>query len=149
MKHRITLFCLCAVLALLLTSCSAKIHGTVQLLDENMELVVGESPEGSVVNMINTTAKVEEASHSIMVDEEGKFESEADTITPGTYKVEATRIGYVTETQSVEMGGSTNKKLDFQLKRIPEAKRKTIAGASSDADKIINPGEVNIRPPGM
>ena len=149
MNHRITLFCVCAVLALLLTSCSAKIRGTVQLLDENMELVVGESPEGSVVNMINTTAKVEEASHSIVVDEEGKFESEADTITPGTYKVEATRIGYVTETQSVEMGGSTNKKLHFQLKRITEAKRKTIAGASSDADKIINPGEVNIRPPGM
>ena len=149
MNHRITQLSLFAAVALLLSGCSPKIYGTVQLLDTDMEPVVGESPKGTVVHMINTTAKVEKASYSIIVDEEGKFESEKDAITEGTYKVEAARIGYDTETQTVEIGGSTRKKLEFDLKKIPEGERKSIAGSSSDADKIINPGEVNIRPPGM
>jgi len=54
-----------------------------------------------------------------------------------------------TETQTVKIGRSTRKKLEFELKKIAEGERKSIAGSSSDADKIINPGEVNIRPPGM
>jgi hypothetical protein len=149
MSHRITQLSLIAAVALLLSACSPKIYGTVRLLDTDMEPVVGESPKGTVVHMINTTAKVEKASYSIIVDEAGEFESEKDAITEGTYKVEATRIGYDTETETVEIGGSTRKKLEFQLKKIPEGKRKSIAGSSSDADKIINPGEVNIRPPGM
>jgi len=136
-------------MALLLSACSAKIHGKVKLVDPDMKPVVGESPKGTVVNMINTTAKVEKASYSVIVGEDGKFESEKDAIKRGTYKVEATRIGYDTETRTVEIGRSTRKKLEFELKKIPEGERKSIAGASSDADKIINPGEVNIRPPGM
>ena len=149
MNHRITQLSLFAAVALLLSGCSPKIYGTVQLLDTDMEPVVGESPKGTVVHMINTTAKVEKASYSITADEAGEFESEKDAITQGTYKVEAARIGYDTETQTVEIGSSTREKLEFQLKKIPEGKRKSIAGSSSDADKIINPGEVNIRPPGM
>jgi hypothetical protein len=85
----------------------------------------------------------------VVVDEKGEFESEKEAIVPGTYKVEATRIGFDTETRTVEMKGSTREKIKFQLKKIPESKRRTIEGASSDADKIINPGEVNIRPPEM
>ncbi len=149
MKYRITLLFLFAAVALLLSACSPKIRGTVRLVDPDMKPVVGESPKGTVVNMINVTAKVEKASYSVIVDEDGKFESEKEAITRGTYKVEATRIGYDTETRTVEIGRSTRKKLEFELKKIPEGKRKSIAGASSDADKIINPGEVNIRPPGM
>jgi len=149
MNHRTTLFFVFVAIALLLSACSPKIHGTVKLVDPDMKPVVGENPKGTVVNMINTTAKVEEASYSVIVKEDGKFESEKDAITQGTYKVEATRIGYDTETRAVEIGRSTRKKLEFQLKKITEAERKSIAGASSDADKIINPGEVNIRPPGM
>ncbi|UCG66227.1 MAG: carboxypeptidase regulatory-like domain-containing protein [Deltaproteobacteria bacterium] len=149
MNPRITLFFLFAATVLLLSACSAKISGTVRLLDAHMKPVVGESPKGTVVNMINITAKVEKASYSVLVDEEGKFESEKDAITAGTYKVEAARIGYDMETQTVEIGSSTRKKLEFALKKIPEGERKSIAGSSSDADKIINPGEVNIRPPGM
>src|SRR5207245_11537403 len=68
---------------------------------------------------------------------------------PGTYKVEANRIGYETETQTVEIGKHTSKKLDFKLKKIHEARRKTIQGSRSDEDKIINPGEVIIQPPTM
>jgi hypothetical protein len=149
MNHRTTLFFVFVAIAVLLSACSPKIRGTVKLVDPDMKPVVGESPEGTVVHMMNTTAKVEKASYSVMVDEDGKFKSEKDAIERGTYKVEATRIGYDTETRTVEIGRSTRKKLEFQLKKITEAERKSIAGASSDADKIINPGEVNIRPPGM
>ena len=149
MNPRITSLFLFAAAVLLLSACSANICGTVRLVDTNMKPVVGESLKGTAVNMINITAKVEKASYSVMVDEDGKFESEKDAITAGTYKVEAARIGYDTETQTVEMGGSTRKKLKFELKKIPEGERKSIAGSGSDADKIINPGEVNIRPPGM
>jgi len=149
MNPRITSLFLFVATALLLSACSPKIHGTVGLVDTNMKPVVGESPKGAVVNMINITAKVEKASYSVIVDEDGKFESEKDAITAGTYKVEAVRVGYDTETQTVEIGGSTRKKLEFELKKISEGKRKSIAGSSSDADKIVNPGEVNIRPPGM
>jgi hypothetical protein len=149
MNQRTTLFLLCVSAALILAACSPKIRGTVKLVDPDMKPVVGESPKGTVVNMMNTTAKVEKASYSVIVDEDGKFESEKKAITRGTYKVEVTRIGYETDTRTVEIGGSTRKKLEFELKKIAEGERKSIAGSSSDADKIINPGEVNIRPPGM
>ncbi len=149
MKYRTSLLLLLFVLVLLTAACSAKIYGTVELVNLKMEPIEGELPKGTVINMINTTAKLEKASHSVVVDEKGEFESEKEAIVPGTYKVEATRIGFDTETRTVEMKGSTREKIKFQLKKIPEGKRKTIEGASSDADKIINPGEVNIRPPGM
>jgi len=149
MNQRTTLFLLCVSAALILAACSPKIRGTVKLVDPDMKPVVGESPKGTVVNMMNTTAKVEKASYSVIVDEDGKFESEKKAITRGTYKVEVSRIGYETDTRTVEIGGSTRKKLEFELKKIAEGERKSIAGSSSDADKIINPGEVNIRPPGM
>ncbi|MDX2439423.1 MAG: carboxypeptidase-like regulatory domain-containing protein [Desulfobacterales bacterium] len=149
MKYRTILLLLLSVLVLLTVACSAKIYGKVELVNLKMEPIEGEHPKGTVINMINTTAKVEEASHSVVVDEKGEFESEKEAIFPGTYKVEATRIGFDTETRTVEMKGSTREKIKFQLKKIPEGKRRTIEGASSDADKIINPGEVNIRPPEM
>jgi len=149
MKYRTILLLLLSVLVLLTVACSAKIYGKVELVNFKMEPLEGEHPKGTVINMINTTAKVEKASHSVIVDEKGEFESEKEAIVPGTYKVEATRIGFDTETRTVEMKGSTREKIKFQLKKIPEGKRRTIEGASSDADKIINPGEVNIRPPDM
>jgi hypothetical protein len=132
-----------------MAACSPKIYGKVNLVDEELKPIEGESAEGTVVNMINTTAKVEEASNSVLVDKNGKFESKEETIVPGNYKVEASRIGFETATESVEIKGSTRKKLVFNLKKIQEGRRRTIEGASSDADKIINPGEVNIRPPSM
>ena len=69
---------------------------------------------------------------------------------PGLYKVEVSRIGYMTETQSLEVsrfGGG--KHADFKIKKIPEGKRRSIEGSKSDEDKIVNPGEVNIQPPTM
>jgi len=139
------------VMLLMVAACSPKIYGTVQLMDANMQLipVTKEGPQGTVVNMINTTTTIEKASHAVVVDADGKFESVKDSIIPGTYKVEATRIGFMTETQSVEITKFGAKKVEFKLKKIPEGKRKSIEGSKSDEDKIVNPGEVNIQPPTM
>ncbi len=51
-------------------------------------------------------------------------------------------------TATVEVG-SFGKKVEFKLKKIEEAKRKSIKGSTTDEDKIINPGEVNIQAPAM
>ncbi len=139
------------VAILALGACSPSIYGTLQLVDANLKPVppAKESPEGTVVNMINTTSTLEQASHSATVNKEGKFESEKGKIMKGTYKVEASRIGYQTETQTVEVGRFSGAEVDFKLKKISEGKRKSTEASKSDEDKIVNPGEVNIQPPTM
>lgn len=137
------------VIAALLAGCAAKIHGTVQLVDSNLQPLAKENLQGTVVNMINTTTAVEQASHSVTTDGTGKFESAKGRLRPGTYKVEASRIGYETQTQTLELKQHTQKKIEFKLRRIQEGRRKTIQGSKSDEDKIINPGEVNIQAPVM
>jgi len=139
------------VLAILLDACAPKIYGTVRLLDANLQPIplTQESPQGTVINMINTTTTLEKASQAVAVDNEGKFESIKDYVIPGIYKVEASRIGYITETKSVEVGKFSGKKVEFQIKKISEEKRKSIEGSKTDEDKIVNPGEVNIQPPTM
>ena len=140
---------LVALIALMLVSgCATTIHGTVQLVDSRQQPVPNETPKGAVINMINTTAAVEQASSSATVDEKGEFESPKDAIKPGVYKVEASRIGYETQSQTVEVG-TFGKKVHFKLRKIEEAKRKSIKGSATDADMIINPGEVNIQAPAM
>jgi len=134
-------------LAALLPACAAKIHGTVQLGDAGRQPAAKESLQGTVVNMINTTVPLEQASHSVTTDADGKFESTKGRLRPGTYRVEVSRIGYETDTQTVEIKDYTRKKIEFNLRRIQEGSRKTIRGSKSDEDKIINPGEVNIQAP--
>jgi len=140
-----------ALVALAVGACSPKIYGTVQLLDSNLQSIppTKESPQGTVVNMINTTTTLEKASGSIVTGPEGKFESAKDYIIPGMYKVEANRIGFLTETQTVKITKFGSKKVELKLKKIPEGKHKTIEGSKSDEDKIVNPGEVNLQPPTM
>ncbi len=140
-----------AVLTLALGACSPTIYGTVQLMDANSQPIppAKESPQGTVVNMINTTTTIEMASQAVTVDDKGKFESLKEYTIPGTYKVEASRVGYMTDTQTVEITRFGSKKVAFNLKKIPEGKRKSIEGSKSDEDKIVNPGEVNIQPPTM
>ena len=140
-----------AVLVLSLAACSPRIYGTLQLVDANMQPIPAakESPQGTVVNMINTTVAIEQASHAVTVNAEGMFESEKGKIAPGIYKVEASRIGFETKTETLEMTKFGGKKVEFKLKKIPEGKRKSIEGSKSDEDKIVNPGEVNIQPPTM
>jgi hypothetical protein len=139
---------LVASIALLVVSGCAAIHGTVQLVDGRQQPIPNESPKGTLVNMINTTAAVERASASASADEKGEFESPKDSVSRGIYKVEASRIGYETQTQTVEVG-TFGAKVQFKLRKIEEAKRKSIKGSISDEDKIINPGEVNIQAPVM
>ena len=139
---------LLALIALLLSGCAASIHGTVQLVDSRLQPLPKESPTGTVVNMMNTSASVDRASASASVDEKGQFESPKDSIKAGVYKVEVSRIGYETQTSTVEVG-SFGTKVEVKLKKIEEGRRKSIKGAASDEDKIINPGEVNIQAPAM
>jgi hypothetical protein len=148
-REIMTIKALLALMVLLLISgCGTAIRGTVQLVDSRQQPIANENPKGAVVNMINTKAAVEQASASAPVDEKGEFESPKDSIKSGVYKVEVSRIGYETQTQTVEVG-SLGKKLEFKLRRIEEAKRRSIKGAATDEDKIINPGEVNIQAPAM
>jgi hypothetical protein len=133
---------------LLISGCGATIRGTVQLIDSRDQPVANESPKGTVVNMINTSAAVEKASASASVDDKGEFESPKDSVQTGVYKVETSRIGYETQTQTVEVG-NFGTKVQIKLKRIEDAKRKAIKGSATDEDKIINPGEVNIQAPEM
>lgn len=149
MNYKTSLLFLLAIFVLLLTACSPRIYGTLQFVDADMIPIVGESPEGVVVNMINTTVSLEKASHSAIVDKDGKFESGKKALAKGTHKVEASRIGYATVTRTLELGYFTRQELHLTLQKIQEGKRKSIGGAKSDEDKIINPGEVNIQPPMM
>ena len=68
---------------LVVSGCAATIHGTVQLVDSRQQPIPNESPKGAVVNMINTTVAVEQASSSASVDEKGEFESPKGSIKPG------------------------------------------------------------------
>ncbi len=143
---RRTLIPLITLLAL--AGCGATIRGTVQLVDGRDQPITNENPKGTTVNMINTSAAVDKASASASADEKGEFETPKDSIQKGLYKIEASRIGYETQTQTVEVG-SFGTKVQIKLRRIDEAKRRSIKGSSTDEDKIINPGEVNIQPPAM
>jgi hypothetical protein len=134
---------------LALSGCGATIRGTVQLVDGRDQPVANETPKGTVINMINTSAAVDKASASASANEKGEFESAKDSIQTGMYKVEASRIGYETQSQTVEVGSFLSTKVQFKLRRIEEAKRRSIKGSSTDEDKIINPGEVNIQAPAM
>ena len=133
---------------LALSACGASIRGTVQLVDTRDQPIATESPKGTVVNMINTSAAVEKASASAQVDEKGEFESPKDSVQSGIYKIETSRIGYETQSQTVEVG-NFGTKVQIKLKKIEEGRRKSIKGSATDEDKIINPGEVNIQAPAM
>ena len=142
-----------SVLALsaLLSACAPSIRGTIQLVDANNKPIPAAiaTPEGAVVNMINTSEAVEQASHSVTIAGDGKFESAKDAVKKGKYQVEVIHIGFQTETKSVEVGSFSSPTVDFTLRKIPEGRRKSIRGSRTDEDKIINPGEVNIQPPSM
>lgn len=143
--------CSAAGIVILLSACAPSIRGTIQLVDANNKPlpVAIASPEGAVVNMINTSAAVEQASYSLTTAADGKFESAKDMIQKGQYKVEVSQIGFQTETRTVEVTTFSSPTVDVSLKKIPEGKRKSIRGSRTDEDKIINPGEVNIQPPSM
>ena len=150
MNFKISMYSV-ACMVTLLSACAPGISGTIQLVDVNNKPLpaVVASPEGAVVNMINTSASVEEASHSITVAADGKFESVKDTIKKGKYQIEVSHLGFQTESRTVEVGSFSSPTVNVDLHKIPETRRKSIRGSRSDEDKIVNPGEVNIQPPTM
>jgi len=145
-----TLFAMAGIV-MLLSACAPSIRGTILLVDANNQPIPAAvvSPEGSVVNMINTSAAVELASYSVTTAADGKYESAKDAIQPGKYQVELSHIGFQTETRTVEVGQFSSPTVDANLRKIQEGRRKSIRGARTDEDKIVNPGEVNIQPPSM
>lgn len=146
-KLKTSLILLAAVLVL--SGCSAKISGVVRLIDANSQPIASESPDGIVVNMINTTGSLETASHSVKTNDKGEFVSVKGKLLPGVYKVETQRIGFRNTTQTVELGKYSHRKLELFLRQIKTNRRKSVKSTKSDADKIVNPGEVNIQPPTM
>lgn len=145
-----TLFAMAGIV-MLLSACAPSIRGTILLVDANNQPIPAAvvSPEGSVVNIINTSAAVELASYSVTTAADGKYESAKDAIQPGKYQVELSHIGFQTETRTVEVGQFSSPTVDANLRKIQEGRRKSIRGARTDEDKIVNPGEVNIQPPSM
>ena len=137
------------LILLFTTGCATKISGMVKLVDKNAQPIATDKPEGIIVNMINTTSSLENASHSVKTDPLGNFESVKGKIVPGLYKVETSRIGYKTTTQTIEVKKFKNQKIELFLRKIATAKTKSIRGSKSDSDKIVNPGEVNIQPPSL
>ncbi|MDH3326186.1 MAG: hypothetical protein OEM38_05645 [Gammaproteobacteria bacterium] len=133
----------------LLAGCSAKISGVVRLVDANSQPITVERPNNIMVNMINTSVSLENASHSVKTDDMGAFMSEKGKLLPGMYKVETQRIGYKSTTQTIEVGKYSHGKLELFLRKIKTKKRHSVKNTKSDANKIINPGEVNIQPPSM
>ncbi len=135
----------------LLSACAPSIRGTIKLVDANNKPIPAAtaSPEGAVVNMINTSASLEQASYSVTTAADGKFASAKDAIKKGKYQVEINHIGFQTETRTVEVSSFSSPTVDVNLRKIPEGRRKTIRGSRTDGDKIVNPGEVNIQPPSM
>ena len=135
-------------LALLLGGCAASISGTVKVVDRENKPVPDAKVEGIVVNMINTSVAIEQASYSVKTDAKGRFAADPKQIKPGTYKIEAHELGYVPTSKTIEFKDSS-REVELELKPVPTGGSRSYRGAPSDRDKIVNPGEVNIEPPSM
>lgn len=149
MNREVTWIILLAALVSLLLGCATRISGSVKLMDDEMKSVANDNMKGIVVNVINTSSSLNEASYTLTTDEKGLFASEKGSFPPGVYKIEVGRRGYKTATVTVDLGKFRSEQIDLTLTKLPKARTRTIRTNDSDADKIINPGEVNIQPPFM
>lgn len=139
-----------AALALLaLSGCATQITGRVQLFDDGGRPLAREeaAPQETFVNLINTSAAIDQAQYSAAVSPDGAFAKK--DIPPGAYKIEVSRPGFVTVTQQGELKKHRSLKVDARLVRIPEGERRSIAESSEEEDKIVNRGDVNIAPPAL
>ncbi len=138
---------LLAAAALATSGCATQIAGRVSLLDEaGAPLPVEEAaPQESFVNIIGTSATIDQASQSAPVGPDGAFAKK--DLAPGTYKVEVSRPGFVTVTQQGELKKFRSLKVDARLVRIPEGERRSLTESSADEDKIVDRGDVSIAPP--
>lgn len=145
--------------AVLLSGCAASITGVVKFPDaaaardttkadnkasDNQDANL----EGIVVNLINTTSELGDASYSVKTDKKGRFETDAKQLKSGTYRIEVNEPGYQPVSKTIEFKESS-REVELELKRMPVGATKSYRGSQTDKDKIINPGEVNIQPPSM
>ncbi len=139
---------LIALFALLLGGCASTITGAVKFVDRDNKPEADSKLEGVVVNMINTSSSLSQASYSVKTDSKGKFEADAKRLNPGTYKIEVNEPGYLPASKTIEFKDAS-REVEIELKKMPVGGARTYRGMQSDKDKIINPGEVNIQPPSM
>ena len=149
MVDKFSAFIVLVLLVCLITGCATRITGSVKLMDDEMKPMSKDDLKGIVVNVINTSSSLNDASYTLTTDNMGKFASEKGVFPPGVYKIEVGRRGYKTATVTVDLGKFRSERIDLTLTKIQQARTKTIRANDSDADKIINPGEVNIQPPFM
>lgn len=133
---------------LLLSGCASNITGSVKFMGRDNKPEPDAKLEGVVVNLINTTSQIGEASYSVKTDSKGRFETDAKQLKPGTYKIEANEPGYLPTSKTIEFKDSS-REVELELKKMPAGGSRSYRGMQSDKDKIINPGEVNIQPPSM
>lgn len=142
-------FSLVVLSLLMLAGCASNITGSVKFMDhDNKQQEADSKLEGIVVNMINTTSKIGEASYSVKTDKQGKFAADPKQLKPGTYKIEVNEPGYLPTSKTIEFKDSS-REVELELKKMPTGGARSYRGMQSDKDKIINPGEVNIQPPSM
>jgi outer membrane murein-binding lipoprotein Lpp len=133
---------------LLLAGCASNITGSVKFMDRESKPEADAKLEGIVVNMINITSQIGEASYSVKTDNKGKFAADPKQLKPGTYKIEVNEPGYLPASKTIEFKDSS-REVEIELKKMPTGGGRSYRGMQSDKDKIINPGEVNIQPPSM
>lgn len=133
---------------LLLGGCASTITGTVKFVDRENKAEPDSKLEGVVVNLINTSLLIEDASYSVKTDKKGVFETDSKRLKPGTYKIEVNEPGYLPISKTIEFKDSS-REVELELKKMPSGGARSYRGMQSDKDKIINPGEVNIQPPSM
>lgn len=136
------------IVLLFLGGCASTITGSVKFVDRENKPERDSKLEGVVVNLINTTSALGEASYSVKTDNKGKFETDAKQLKPGTYKIEVNEPGYLPTSKTLEFKDSS-REVELELKKMPTGGARSYRGMQSDKDKIINPGEVNIQPPSM
>lgn len=138
-----------ALMALvLLSGCASNISGAVKFVDHNNKPEPDSKLDGIVVNLINTSSSLGQASYSVKTDKSGKFAADAKQLQPGTYKIEVNEPGYLPISKTIEFKDSS-REVELELKKMPTGGARSYRGMQSDKDKIINPGEVNIQPPSM
>ncbi len=124
--------------------CAApRILGKATLANEQGVPGPGAPAVGVTLNFINLGGTLEESVPTVQTDAKGEYRS--PVLPPGKYTVEAELPGYVLERASVVLSKHGAKKAPFVLKKIREAKGKSVKEGKDD--NIPNPGEVQIKPP--
>ncbi len=122
--------------------CAApRILGRATLVDESGG--PGTAAPGVTLNFINLQGKIEDSIATVQTDAKGEYRSAE--LPPGKYTVEAVFPGYIIGSTTVLLQKHGAKKAPFALKKIREAKGRSVK--ESQDDNIPNPGEAKIKPP--